>query len=103
MIRGYAVTTGCHRQFLLGYFGKRLEQPCGNCDTYFTGTAEALSSGSRDFPVISAVEHAERGRAVVMFADGDTVTVVFDEHAHTTCSPPSTGIDRRPDTARPVP
>jgi len=33
MIRGYAETTGCRRQFLLGYFGEQLQQPCASCDT----------------------------------------------------------------------
>src|SRR4051812_38869116 len=32
MMRGYAETTDCRRQFLLGYFGEQLDQPCGNCD-----------------------------------------------------------------------
>ena len=29
---GYAETTGCRRQRLLGWFGETLTQPCGNCD-----------------------------------------------------------------------
>ena len=33
MIRGYAETDGCRRQYLLGYFGEDLPEPCGNCDT----------------------------------------------------------------------
>ena len=32
MMRGYAETTECRRQFLLGYFGEQLDEPCGNCD-----------------------------------------------------------------------
>jgi ATP-dependent DNA helicase RecQ len=30
---GYCETPRCRRQVLLGYFGERLDQPCGNCDT----------------------------------------------------------------------
>ena len=30
---GLCEITSCRRQALLGYFGDRLEQPCGNCDT----------------------------------------------------------------------
>ena len=86
MMRGYAETTGCRRQFLLGYFGEQLDQPCGNCDTCVAGTAEARSSGGGAFPVNSAVEHTEWGRGVVMSADDDTVTVVFDEHGYKTLS-----------------
>ncbi len=29
----YCETPGCRRQALLGYFGERLEEPCGHCDT----------------------------------------------------------------------
>ncbi|MFP5312922.1 MAG: RecQ family zinc-binding domain-containing protein, partial [Actinomycetes bacterium] len=32
MMRAYAETDGCRRQFLLGYFGEHLPEPCGNCD-----------------------------------------------------------------------
>ncbi|ELT45460.1 RecQ family ATP-dependent DNA helicase [Arthrobacter nitrophenolicus] len=32
MMRAYAETDGCRRQFLLGYFGEDLPDPCGNCD-----------------------------------------------------------------------
>ena len=41
MMRGYAETTECRRQFLLGYFGEQLDEPCGNCDSdTCTGTPE---------------------------------------------------------------
>ncbi|BCW69892.1 RecQ family ATP-dependent DNA helicase [Arthrobacter sp. NicSoilB8] len=39
MIRSYAETHRCRRQFLLGYFGEDLPEPCRNCDTCTTGTA----------------------------------------------------------------
>ncbi|MDQ1696232.1 MAG: ATP-dependent helicase RecQ, partial [Frankiaceae bacterium] len=32
MVRGFAETSGCRREFLLGYFGEELPGPCGNCD-----------------------------------------------------------------------
>ncbi|PFG38918.1 ATP-dependent DNA helicase RecQ [Georgenia soli] len=32
MVRGYAETQGCRRQFLLGYFGEPHEGSCGACD-----------------------------------------------------------------------
>jgi len=40
MMRAYAETDGCRRQFLLGYFGEDLPEPCGNCD----GCAAAATS-----------------------------------------------------------
>ncbi|MDN4644248.1 RecQ family ATP-dependent DNA helicase [Arthrobacter sp. PsM3] len=39
MIRSYAETHRCRRQFLLGYFGEDLPEPCGNCDNCTAGTA----------------------------------------------------------------
>lgn len=32
MVRGYAETTGCRRQFLLGHFGEQLDTPCGTAN-----------------------------------------------------------------------
>jgi ATP-dependent DNA helicase RecQ len=32
-LAGYCETPGCRRQVLLGYFGERLDAPCGRCDT----------------------------------------------------------------------
>ena len=64
MMRGYAETTECRRQFLLGYFGEQLDEPCGNCDTCSAGTAQQ-HPGPHDhdtpFPVETPVEHSEWG------------------------------------------
>ncbi|MGY3318187.1 ATP-dependent DNA helicase RecQ [Arthrobacter sp. TE12232] len=45
MIRNYAETHRCRRQFLLGYFGEDLPEPCRNCDTCTEGTALLLEHG----------------------------------------------------------
>ena len=42
MMRGYAETDDCRRQFLLGYFGEDLVETCGSCDTCTAGTAPPL-------------------------------------------------------------
>ncbi|HEV7789171.1 MAG TPA: RecQ family ATP-dependent DNA helicase [Pseudonocardia sp.] len=86
MIREYAETTRCRRQFLLGYFGERLTEPCGNCDTCAAGTATALPEANREFPLNSTVRHVEWGRGVVMNAGDDRITALFDEAGYKTLS-----------------
>jgi ATP-dependent DNA helicase RecQ len=81
MMRGYADTTGCRRQYLLGYFGEELDEPCGNCDTCSAGTAQQRRptvTEDQPFPVDSAVEHAEWGPGVVMRNEDDRVVVLFE-------------------------
>jgi ATP-dependent DNA helicase RecQ len=81
MMRGYADTTGCRRQYLLGYFGEELDQPCGNCDTCTDGTADQHQpnvTADRPFPVDSSVEHTEWGPGVVMRHEDDRVVVLFE-------------------------
>ncbi|WP_433271614.1 RecQ family ATP-dependent DNA helicase [Actinosynnema sp. CS-041913] len=88
MMRGYAETTGCRRQHLLGYFGEELLDPCGNCDTCDAGTAERRSPGSDEFPVDSSVRHPQWGVGVVMSVEQDRVTVLFDDVGYKTLSLP---------------
>ena len=71
MARGYAETDACRRQFLLGYFGEDLPEPCGNCDNCADGSAyeedyddgAAAAAGGEPFPLQAAVVHKEWGRA----------------------------------------
>src|SRR3954463_4584166 len=83
MVRGYGETTGCRRQFLLGYFGEQLVHPCGNCDTCEAGPArEQPEEGS--FARNSSVEHADWGHGVVMSVEQDRITVLFDDVGYKT-------------------
>jgi ATP-dependent DNA helicase RecQ len=84
MMRGYAETTGCRRQFLLGYFGEELAQPCGNCDTCEAGTAREQPAEEGLFRRNSAVEHREWGRGLVMSVEQDRLTVLFDDLGYKT-------------------
>ncbi|WP_414172867.1 RecQ family zinc-binding domain-containing protein [Clavibacter tessellarius] len=80
MMRGYAETQQCRRQFLLGYFGEESPERCGNCDAcdrleaddaheeaMGTGAADvdapAASAAADPFSPQSAVTHAEWGPA----------------------------------------
>jgi len=86
MMRGYADTTGCRRQYLLGYFGEQLPGPCGNCDTCEAGTAEHHEPGTDAFPLNSSVRHGEWGPGVVMSIEADRLTVLFEDVGYKTLS-----------------
>ncbi|HTK65411.1 MAG TPA: RecQ family ATP-dependent DNA helicase [Pseudonocardia sp.] len=86
MMRGYAETTGCRRQYLLGYFGEQLPGPCGNCDTCDAGTAEHHEPGTDEFPLNSSVRHSEWGSGVVMSIELDRLTVLFEDVGYKTLS-----------------
>jgi ATP-dependent DNA helicase RecQ len=87
MMRAYAETTGCRRQFLLAYFGETLEEPCGHCDTCAAGTAqEQVDAGASPYALQSKVAHAQWGEGVVMRYEGDRIVVLFDEVGYRTLS-----------------
>jgi ATP-dependent DNA helicase RecQ len=88
MMREYADTLNCRRQFLLGYFGERLDLPCGNCDTCRAGTAynQLPIDGDGAFRVGGHVRHREFGTGTVMRVEADRLTVLFDEAGYKTLS-----------------
>lgn len=101
MMRSYAETHRCRRQFLLGYFGEDLPAPCGNCDncndedstgsgTGFRasddGAAAASATGAAAFPLNSAVEHALWGPGLVMRHHDGLITVLFEREGYKTLS-----------------
>ncbi|MBT2502837.1 RecQ family ATP-dependent DNA helicase [Curtobacterium sp. ISL-83] len=90
MMRRFAETLGCRRQFLLGYFGDELPDPCGNCDTCSSGTAYAVGShpadGTHDdeWPPDTAVRHPVWGVGNVMSTEDDRLTVFFPHAGYRT-------------------
>lgn len=94
MARGYAETDACRRQFLLGYFGEDLPEPCGNCDNCTDGSAyeedydggAAAAAGGEPFPLQSAVVHKEWGPGLVMRHEEDVITVLFEQEGYKTLS-----------------
>ncbi|MFF1830063.1 RecQ family ATP-dependent DNA helicase [Paenarthrobacter sp. NPDC058040] len=94
MMRGYAETGSCRRQFLLGYFGEELPEPCGNCDTC-EDTEAPLAAAMNDgggsptddpFRVQAAVVHKEWGAGLVMRHEDDVITVLFEQEGYKTLS-----------------
>jgi ATP-dependent DNA helicase RecQ len=85
MVRGYAETSGCRREYILSYFGEAFEPPCGNCDNCDAGNV-APDVGAHPFAVGSRVRHHELGDGAVERYAGDTVLVLFDEHGYRTLS-----------------
>ena len=101
MMRAYAETDGCRRQFLLGYFGEDLPDPCGNCDGCAAAAASVdvaqygkeghdgggpVSAADEPFPLQSAVVHKEWGPGLVMRHEDDVITVLFEQEGYKTLS-----------------
>lgn len=101
MMRAYAETDSCRRQFLLGYFGEELSEPCGNCDVCAAasktgngvhstkeerGPDEQRAGESDPFPLQSAVIHKEWGPGLVMRHEDDVITVLFEQEGYKTLS-----------------
>lgn len=111
MMRAYAETDSCRRQFLLGYFGEALPEPCSNCDACADaasradapahapasgtgrhddggpGSAEQSAPGAGDpFPLQSSVVHKEWGPGLVMRQEDDVITVLFEQEGYKTLS-----------------
>jgi len=78
LVRGYAETTGCRRQFLLGYFGEAFDPPCGACDMCASGEVEHDADVDLAWRANDRVSHESWGDGVVMRCENDRVTVLFD-------------------------
>ncbi|MET3720789.1 hypothetical protein ABIB27_002650 [Arthrobacter sp. UYEF21] len=97
MMRGFAETDGCRRQFLLGYFGEDLPEPCGNCDSCIERTQHGAAqpqarnhdggaAGDVPFPLQSPVTHKKWGAGLVMHYEDDVITVLFEREGYKTLS-----------------
>jgi len=81
MMRSYAETPDCRRQFLLAYFGDLLPSPCGNCDRCWEDSV-GTARGEPPIAAGTAVEHREWGPGVVLQGDSERITVLFDYYGY---------------------
>jgi RecQ family ATP-dependent DNA helicase len=84
MVRGFAETPGCRRDFLLGYFGEAYDAPCGACDRCADGLAGDTDDGSGPWHTNDRVTHDSWGEGVVMRTEPDRITVLFDRAGYKT-------------------
>jgi ATP-dependent DNA helicase RecQ len=84
MMRSYAETTSCRRDFVLSYFGEEHEPPCGNCDNCDAGLVEPELEEERPFEVGATVTHNEWGPGEVQRYDNDRVVVLFESVGYRT-------------------
>ena len=84
MMRGYAETTGCRRQFLLGYFGEQLRRAVRQLRHLRRRHGSGPPRGERPFPAQQRRRHAEWGYGVVMSCEQDRLTVLFDQVGYKT-------------------
>jgi len=86
MMRAFAETDGCRREFVLSYFGEPFDGvPCGRCDNCRAGKVTAADVADEPFALGARVAHPEWGEGVVQRYEHDrAVVVLFDEIGYKT-------------------
>jgi ATP-dependent DNA helicase RecQ len=81
MIRRYAEMTDCRRRFLLQYFGEQVTGACGHCDNCDAGQSRPVVAAGI-FPPGERVVHHQWGPGLVLAAEDDRLTVLFDDYGY---------------------
>ncbi|MGF1513067.1 MAG: RecQ family ATP-dependent DNA helicase [Elainellaceae cyanobacterium] len=78
MMRGYAETGSCRREYILSYFGEAFDAPCGNCDNCDRSGDRDSMKYPQPFPLASTIIHTSFGKGQVLRYEADKVVVLFE-------------------------
>lgn len=86
MMRQYAETRHCRREFLLNYYGEEHTGGCGNCDRCDDPEIDAGDPEPGPLAANTRVEHEDWGPGVVVSSEEDRITVLFEQQGYRTLS-----------------
>jgi ATP-dependent DNA helicase RecQ len=79
MVRGYAESVSCRREYILNYFGEPYDaSACQGCDNSLKPRLVPQPRHDGPFSVGQPVRHATWGEGIVQRSTGDSVTVLYD-------------------------
>jgi ATP-dependent DNA helicase RecQ len=81
MMRRYAEMTDCRRRFLLRYFGEAVSEMCGACDNCDAGRSRPVVAAGLFSPGERVIHH-QWGPGLVLDAEADRLTVLFDDYGY---------------------